>query len=66
MMVRSETNRDVKELAARYRIFNYEIAAELGISVPTLTNRMRRTLDPETKKQMIDAIKKLARERQQA
>ena len=52
-------NTDIKEAIKTNRIFNYEVAKELGISEPTFY-RMLRTNTPERKREEIfGAIDKL-------
>lgn len=63
MMARSDSNLDVKAYATKNNIYLYELADGLGVSVSTLTVRLRKPLDPETKRSMMRMIDKLADKR---
>lgn len=55
-------NESVRKAARTEGIPLYAVAAEMGISEPTMTRWLRSPLSPEREKQMLEAIKRLARE----
>lgn len=53
-------NVDVRAAIKANRLYHHEIAAELGISEYTLCIWLRRGLDPERRKLVMDAIERLS------
>lgn len=58
--MRAQNNDKIRKHAADKRIFLYEIASEMGVSIPTLYNRLNRKLSDEQEAEMIGIIDKLA------
>jgi hypothetical protein len=54
--------REVKSLIRRSELFNYQVAAQMGISVPTLTIWFR-NLDKEKAGRIREAVKELTQQR---
>ena len=58
-------NKGVRQKMARARVFQWEVAEQLGISEPTLTRWLRRPLTPERLERIEAAIVALKREREE-
>lgn len=57
--MREQRNKDIRVHAQRKGVYLYEVAAELGISDPTFTRRLRNELPDDDKaeiKRIIDEI----------
>lgn len=52
-------NAEIKQTIKRNRLFQYEVAAEIGISEYTLCVWLRRELTQERKQLVVDAIQRL-------
>lgn len=53
-------NLDIRRKAKEKNIFLWQIAAALGFSEPTMTRKMRRELSEDEKKKFLEAIDKIA------
>ena len=53
------TNAEIKKVIRSKRLFNYEVAAQLGISEFTFSRWFRQELDEITQAQILNAIKEL-------
>lgn len=51
------SNMDIRLTAKEYGVPLWEVADALGISEPTLTRKLRRELDAESKKTILNTIK---------
>lgn len=58
-------NSDVREAAKKSGVYLYSVAAELGISEPTLTRWLRFELPKEKKKRILFAISQLSAKKSQ-
>lgn len=63
--MRAERNRDIREYAARKRVFMYEVCERLNVPVSTMNYQLRGTLTEERRAEIIKAIDELAAERMQ-
>ena len=54
-------NAEIKQTIKRNRLFQYEVAAEIGISEYTLCVWLRRELTQERKQLVLDAVQRLTR-----
>ena len=54
-------NIEIRQAMKKYRLFSYEVAAALGIADSTMSRKMRKELDADEKKRILDVIDKLAR-----
>ena len=54
-------NLDIRAAIKKARIFNYEVAAHLGISETSFSRMLRKELSDEEKKQIFAAIEQLAK-----
>ena len=59
-------NMDLKEKAKEKGVFFWQIAAELGISEPTMTRRMRFELPEQEKQKYLSIIDKLSAEKEES
>ncbi len=59
--MRNVGNPDIEQLIADKRIYLYELAAEIGVSVSTLQVWRRTPFTPERKRAVKTAIRKLSR-----
>lgn len=57
------SNFEIRQAMKENRLYNYEVAAALGISEFTLSRKMRNELDENEKKKILEVIDKLAQER---
>ena len=55
-------NMDLREAIKRARLFNYEVAAKMGMSETSFSRKLRRELLEEEKKKIFAAIEVLAKE----
>lgn len=53
-------NADVREHAKASGVYLYQVAAAMGISEPTMTRKLRFTLSKDEKKKFLEAIDKIA------
>lgn len=54
-------NAEIKQTIKRNRLFQYEVAAEIGISEYTLCVWLRRELTQERKQLVLDAVQRLTK-----
>lgn len=59
-------NMDLREKAKEKGVFFWQIAAELGISEPTMTRRMRFELPEQEKQKYLSIIDKLSAEKEES
>lgn len=60
-IVRATRNREIRQLLQDKRIYGYELASELNISVPTLYVKLRQEpLPDEMREQIMTAIESLS------
>ena len=59
----AERNRDIREYAARKRVFMYELCERLNTPVSTMNYQLRSELPPERKAEIMKTIDQLAAER---
>ena len=57
------SNFEIRQAMKKNRLYNYEVAAAIGISEFTLSRKMRNELDENEKKKILEVIDKLAQER---
>lgn len=55
-------NMDLREAIKRARLFNYEVAAQMGMSETSFSRKLRRELSEEEKEKIFAAIEVLAKE----
>lgn len=54
-------NFEIRQKMKENRLYNYEVAAALGVSEFTLSRKLRNELGQEEKTKILDAIEKLVR-----
>lgn len=54
------TNAEIKKVIRDRRLFNYEVAAQLGISEFTFSRWFRKELDEDKRKRVLNAINELS------
>lgn len=54
-----KANKDIRELLSKERIYQWEVAQELGMKAPNFTIMLRTELSDEKKIQILNAIKKI-------
>ena len=54
-------NFEIRQKMKENRLYNYEVAAALGVSEFTLSRKLRNELGQEEKTKILDAIDKLVR-----
>ena len=54
-------NFEIRQAVKENRLYNYEVAAALGVSEFTLSRKLRNELGQEEKTKILDAIDKLVR-----
>lgn len=59
----SNHNTEIRLACKQFGVYLYSVAATLGVSEATLTRWLRYELPAEKKKQVMDAIEKVAAER---
>nr|WP_320026701.1 hypothetical protein [uncultured Acetobacterium sp.] len=52
-------NKEIKDSIKEARLFQYEVAAAIGIAESTLCRKLRNELPQEEKQRVLNAIKKL-------
>lgn len=52
-------NEEIKSLIKKYRLFQYEVAEQMGISEGYLSTMLRKPLTKETEENIKDAINKI-------
>lgn len=55
-------NLEIRMAIKNARLFNYEIAAELGLSETSFSRKLRKELTPDEKERILAAIERLAKE----
>lgn len=58
----AKANKDIRERAKKAGVFLYQIAADMGISDPTMTRRLRYELPLEEKNRYFEAIERIKSE----
>ena len=56
-------NIEIRQALKEKRLFSYEVAEALGIAETTMSRKMRKELDADEKKKILEVIDKLAQER---
>lgn len=59
------TNKEIREAAKANRVYSYEVADALGVSEATMTRKMRRELPQDEKRRILEAIDRLAQQKQE-
>ena len=54
-------NLEIRQALKKNRLYNYELAAALGISEFSLSRKLRNELGSDEKKKIMDAIERLAK-----
>lgn len=54
-------NLEIRMAIKNARLFNYEVAAELGLSETSFSRKLRKELPAEEKEKILSAIERLAR-----
>lgn len=54
-------NFEIRETMKENRLYNYEVAAALGVSEFTLSRKLRNELDQEEKEKILGIIEKLVK-----
>lgn len=62
MEVKIMCNMDLRQKAKEKGVFFWQIAAELGVSEPTMTRRLRFELPEQEKQKYLSIINKLSKE----
>ena len=53
-------NSEIKQEIRKHRLYQYEVATELGVSEFTLCVWLRHELEPERKQRVMEAIERLS------
>lgn len=53
-------NLEIRQLIEKYRLRHYEVSGQLGVSECTLSRWLRRELPQTKKKEIVEAINRLA------
>lgn len=59
--VKKMNNTEIRQAIKANRLYNYEVAAALGISEFTLSRKLRNELDQEEKAKILEVIEKVAK-----
>jgi predicted XRE-type DNA-binding protein len=54
-------NIEIREAIKKNRLYNYEVAAALGVSEFTLSRKLRNELGQEEKEKLLEVIEKVAK-----
>ncbi len=54
-------NFEIRQAMKENRLYNYEVAADLGVSEFTLSRKLRNELGQEEKEKILEVIEKLAK-----
>ncbi len=54
-------NLEIRQMMKRYRVYNYEVAAAMGIAETTFCRKLRTELSDEEKLKIFEAIQSLVR-----